>query len=157
MTFSLNFFAPGVPKPGGSKRGFVVATKAGKHRAVVTEDCKRNKDWRASVALAASEAMTAAGLAPSRGVALALDVLFIMPRPKSHYRTGKHAHELRQDAPKHHISKPDSTKLLRSTEDAMTGIVWHDDSAVAIQAVEKRYAWDGEQRPGAWVSVEVAS
>lgn len=143
MTAIIRFFVPGIPKPGGSKRGFVITPKGGgKPRAIVTEDCKTSKDWRASVALAAREAMEKAGASVETGT-LAVDVTFDMPRPKSHYRTGKHAGELRDDAPDWHSKKPDATKLWRSTEDALTGVVWTDDALVASQYIIKRYAAPG--------------
>lgn len=141
---AVQFFVPGKPQPGGSKRGFV--TKAG--RVAIVEDAKRNKDWRAVVSLAASEAMK--GREPFAGP-LRLFIEFTLPRPRSHYRTGRYEAVLKPQAPCWHTSKPDSTKLLRSTEDAMTGIVWRDDAQVAMVLVRKRYA-DGQ--PGAKITVE---
>jgi Holliday junction resolvase RusA-like endonuclease len=151
MTRRIAFHVPSIPKPGGSKRGFVVTPKGGgKPRAVITEACKGNADWRASVAHEASIAM--AGAALLRGPLL-LSIVFVMPRPKGHYRTGKRSAELRPDAPHYHDKKPDCTKLLRSTEDAMTGIVWGDDSQVAVQNVSKYYEHEG-LGVGARIAVE---
>lgn len=131
------------PKPGGSKRGFVVNGR------VCIVDASKNKDWRSAVKHAALEAIKTSGEAmPLRGP-LKLDVTFFMPRPKSHYRTGKNAHILRDDAPGYHTSKPDATKLLRSTEDALTGVLWNDDAEIAVQVVTKQYG----QQPGALIEV----
>lgn len=129
---SVSFTVAGTPAPGGSKTAFRTASG----RTVVVDACKRNRSWRGSVAAAAASAMT--GRQPLFGP-LYLTVLIYMPRPKSHYRRD----ELRADAPYWHEVRPDATKLLRAIEDAMTGIVWVDDSQVVRQWVEKRYAGSG--------------
>ena len=63
-----------------------------------------------------------------------------MPRPKSHFRANG---LLKPTAPLYHTSKPDLTKLMRSTEDALTGICWTDDSSIARQSPLKLYSNDG--------------
>lgn len=132
----VSFFVPGVPQPGGSKKAFVVRMKTGVTRAVVTEDAKHNAPWRAVVSLAARQAMEGRALFTG---ALSVSFDFVMPRPKGHYRTGAKAHLLRDDAPLGHTCKPDRTKLMRSTEDALTGIVWKDDCQVCAGPVTKLY------------------
>ena len=47
---------------------------------------------------------------------------------------------LKPSAPKHPIVKPDTTKLMRALEDALTGICWRDDTQVVIQTAHKAYA-----------------
>ena len=47
--------------------------------------------------------------------------------------------------------KPDATKLWRSTEDGLTGVLWRDDARIVCQLVRKVYAEDG--RTGAAVKV----
>ena len=51
-----------------------------------------------------------------------------------------------------HSKKPDVDKLLRALCDALTGIVWVDDSQVSVCALNKGYAWDGIT--GVVVSIE---
>ena len=138
----IRFWVPGVPKPGGSKKGFVVP---GTKRVSVVEDCVKSKDWRATVTQVAAENIQVPMAGP-------LDVMFSfqMPRPKGHYGTGKNVGILKASAPKYHTSKPDTTKLIRSTEDALKGIAWRDDSQVAIQHGEKAYA---NAQPGVWITV----
>lgn len=136
---AIIFFVPGIPQPGGSKKAFVVGK-----RAVVVEDAKRNKDWRASVALAASAHFASPLAGP-----LAFRMDFIFPRPAGHYGSGKNARTLRPSAPKHHTVKPDVTKLVRSTEDALKGIAWFDDSQVVDQHPTKDYG----DRPGCWIAI----
>ena len=133
----IRFFVPGVPQPGGSKKAFVIGGKAR-----VVEDAKRNKDWRAVVALAAIEAHRAGPLdGPLR-----LSLEFTMPRPKGHY--GKQG--VKASAARYHTTRPDTTKLIRSTEDALKGLLWRDDSQVAIQSAWKIYG----ETPGCWIEVE---
>jgi Holliday junction resolvase RusA-like endonuclease len=134
---SLSFFAPGIPAPGGSKKGFVIRPKGGgAPRAVIVEAAgNKNKEWRATVAMAAAHAMRNTEIFGDKPISL--NILFFMPRPQAHFnKKGL----VKDNAPKWHTKKPDATKLLRSTEDAMTGIVYRDDSAVARVEVDKFYA-----------------
>jgi Holliday junction resolvase RusA-like endonuclease len=132
------FFVPGIPAPGGSKKGFVnPKTK----RVVIVDDCSRNKDWRASVALAGSQQFSE----PLQGP-LSVEVVFYMPRPKGHFRANG---TRKPAAPEYPTTKPDTTKLWRSTEDALTGIAWMDDSQVVEQYAIKLYG----ARPGARISI----
>ena len=121
---TIAFFVPSTPRPGGSKR------YVGHGRII--EDCKKNKDWRACVALSAFEHFPS----PLLG-ALSVAITFYMPRPKGHFRKDG---SLKPKAPMYHTTKPDTTKLVRSTEDALTGIAWHDDAQVVEQRASKRYA-----------------
>lgn len=70
---------------------------------------------------------------------LDLHVAFFFPRPQSHYRTGKNAHELKPSAPSWHTSKPDADKLLRAIGDSLTGVVARDDSQFAHVEAFKYY------------------
>lgn len=149
---TLEFFVPGIPAPGGSKKAFW-NPKA--NRVVVMDDCKRNKPRRECVRWSAIEAVRSAPIpfeVPLLGPVY-LDVIFMMPRPKSHFRTGKHSNELRPDAPFWHTLKPDRTKLLRALEDALTDAgIWRDDTQVVCGFVHKKYS----TRPGALISIREA-
>lgn len=138
MSITINI--PGIPAPGGSKRGFVVGG-----RVRIVDACKRNAPWRAVVALAAKQQYQGPPLIGP------LDVTFrfAMPRPKSHFRTGKRSNELRDDAPLYHTGAPDTTKLVRAAEDACTGILWVDDKQIALQVAGKVY----DDRPGLTLTV----
>jgi Holliday junction resolvase RusA-like endonuclease len=139
----LSFFVAGIPAPGGSKKAFVIP---GTNRARIVDDAKGNRDWKSHVA------RTAHGYYQGEPLSGPLDVtmLFTMPRPRDHYRTGKHRDKLKDSAPYYHTSKPDVLKLTRSTEDACTGILWRDDAlTVRLQAV-KVYG----SRPGVEITVE---
>ncbi len=140
----VTFWVPGTPRPGGSKRAFL-HRKTGK--LIVTEDCARSKDWRTAVSWAAVEAMR--GKPPLDGP-LSLHHEFFMPRPKGHYGSGKKCYTLRASAAWYPDKKPDYGKLARSTDDALTGIVWRDDSQIVEAAILKRYG----PRTGARIVVE---
>lgn len=79
---------------------------------------------------------------------LAMTIKFNMPRLKSHY--GKKG--LKTNAPKYHEVKPDTSNLLKAVEDALTGVLWHDDSQLSIVVATKQYS----EVPGIWISVEEA-
>ncbi len=145
MSRTLEFWVAGIPRPGGSKRGFYNAKL--KRVLMVKDGGQREENWRQAVSYAAMRAMEERDplLGPIR-----LDVVFYLPRPKAHCRTGKFAGVLKDNAPTWHIKTPDRGKLLRSTEDAMKGIVYADDSQVCDGRLRKMYS----QKPGATIRVE---
>lgn len=149
----LEFTVHGIPQPAGSKQAFpyVKGWKAGKPilgvRVVDAND--RAKPWQAEIAAAAREAMGRANYPAPYSEAVALDLVFAMPRPKSHFRTGRFSHLLRDDAPRFPTSRPDTTKLIRAVEDALTEIVWADDAQVITQSAAKVYG----DRPGVAIRI----
>lgn len=150
---TIKFFVPGIPAPGGSKRAALIPKRGGGFvtrpdgRPVigVRDDCERNKAWRSVVALAARSEYHAAPIAEP----LRVYFRFVMPRPKSHYRGGDRSKGVKVTAPVWPAKKPDALKLARSTEDALTGIIWVDDAQTVRLTSEKVY---GEQ-PGCEVTV----
>lgn len=137
----IHFFVPGVPVPGGSKKGFVVRGRV----CIVDAAGQRNKNWRAVVALAAKQHWRG----PLLDEALKVTVTFTMPRPKSHFLNWG---QLKISAPTLHTIRPDVLKLTRAVEDALTGVIWTDDSLIAQESMEKRYGTS----PGAWILIEKA-
>lgn len=130
------FHVPGIPAPGGSKKFVGIGKKSG--RAIIIDDAgKRNKDWRAAVAWAGKAAMQGRALLAGP---LQVRFEFVMPRPKGHFG----AKGLKPSAPAWPTVKPDALKLTRSSEDALTGIVWVDDAQIVKETIEKRYAAPGE-------------
>lgn len=139
----------GTPAPGGSKTFFpvwraggklVIQIKNGREWPIirVVDDAgENNKRWKEAVALQARSFMR--GAKPF-DCPLKVEFVFFLRRPKAHYRTGKNSHLLRDDAPIYHTHRPDALKFARSTEDALTGIVWNDDSQNVRICPEKRWA-----------------
>lgn len=134
----LRFFVPGQPKPAGSK-SFKGMSKAGK--AIIT-DSSKNKPWRDSVIASCIEARAEQpfNVIPSKAP-IRLTLEFYVPRPKSHYRTGAHAGELKEWAKSARpCVKPDLLKLARCVEDALTGFAYHDDSDIVEEPLRKEFA-----------------
>lgn len=132
----IQFNVLGTPVTQGSSKAFVVGK-----RAIVTHDKRKPLlDWRGDIAHAAQEASQ--GEFAPRGVPVSMAAIFRLQRPKS--------------APKRVLcptTKPDSDKLLRSLFDALSGVIYADDSQVVKHTVEKRYAREDEA-PGVLVWVE---
>jgi len=142
----LEFFVHGVPSQQGSKRGYVV-----NGRAVIVEDSKRTRPWREAVKHAALDVIIDTGWPLIANGGVELDVTFWLPRPKSHYRTGRNAHLLRDDAPARPTTKPDGDKMLRLVCDSLTDAgAYRDDAQITDYAVHKRYV-DHGHIPGAQV------
>lgn len=146
----LVFRVNGKPAPGGSKKT-VGLTKAGK--PLIVDDAKGNASWRRKVAKAARAQVGDA--TPIEGVALKLTCIFRLTRPKHHYVGGNVERDvLKASAPAWPIGRPDPVKLVRSTEDALTGIVWKDDAQVCHQVVIKYYIDTSDSLPGVYIRIE---
>jgi crossover junction endodeoxyribonuclease RusA len=144
---SLSIVVMGRPAPQGSKKS------VGNNRMV--EMSKYVRPWRRDVEQAARDAMARHSDFVMFDGPIHLEVVFWIQRPKKHYGTGKNAETLRADAPCYCQSAPDLSKLVRSTEDALTAAgVWKDDARVVVTRSEKRYV-DGV--PGAHIRVSYAT
>lgn len=152
----LILFVPGTPRPAGSKRGFAIrkgGVLTGKI-AMVDSSGEHGKEWRQDVKRAAREAKQAAGWDRTTLLTgpLSLTIEFRMPRPKGHYGSKKGVEHLKPTSPMFHRHKPDTTKLLRAIEDALTGVLWVDDAQIVDQHASKRYVPAG--RSGAQIVLE---
>lgn len=133
LTFTVVGMAPA---PQGSKR--LVG------RSLV-ESSKNVKPWRFLV----SQAAIATGHETIRD-ACSLSCVFLFLRPKGHLRKDG---SLKPSAPKWHKVRPDGSKLLRSTEDALVDAgLLADDSLIAVSSYTKRYCC-GSERPGAIITI----
>ena len=138
MFYGVSFEVHGIPKPGGSKRGFF--NKYTK-RVQIVDACK-NGDWKADVKRAAMEAYAG----PLLDELIDVDMTFFLLRPKGHFNSKG---QVKPNAPEAPGTKPDVLKLARSTEDALTGIVWIDDSRTVTLTLRKRYG----PKPGAIIRI----
>ena len=68
-----------------------------------------------------------------------LGIMFIMPRPKSMMHKKKPMPKL------WHTSKPDLDNLTKAVKDALTGLIWRDDSQVCWSNPQKLVAGGFEQ------------
>lgn len=128
------FRVHGVPAPQGSKRAFVVGS-----RAVITDaNPAPLKTWREDVKAAAVDAMN--GRTPFEGP-LELLVTFVLVKPKSVRRVWPSV-------------RPDLDKLTRAVGDALTSAaVYIDDAQVVQLTAVKRYG----VQPGAEVIVRMVA
>jgi crossover junction endodeoxyribonuclease RusA len=136
----LRFTVVGEPIPQGSTKSFVVRRKIdGRPMAVTTGDNPRTKGWRQTLANCAALELQRA---ENRGLfftgSVELVVTFYLPRPKA-LRTARKAGEAFA-----HVKKPDLDKLTRAAKDALTRVVWGDDSQVTDLLARKRYCAEGE-------------
>jgi crossover junction endodeoxyribonuclease RusA len=119
---TVSFDVIGIAQPKGSTRAFL---PKGAAFPVTTSANPRLKQWEHLVAVQA-QAAGADGL--FLGPVL-LEVTFYLPRPQS--------------APRrvvHHLTAPDLDKLVRGTMDALTGILYRDDSQVVQISAWKVFA-----------------
>ncbi len=96
---------------------------------------KELKAWRQEVASAARKAYSG----PLLIGAVAVVFIFERPRPKGHYGTGRNAGTIKASAPSHPTTKPDTVKLARAVEDALTGVLWGDDAQVCGHELYKSW------------------
>jgi crossover junction endodeoxyribonuclease RusA len=139
----------GTPGPQGSK----TRNAAG----ALYESSAKVKPWREAVKSAALDALAYDETWQPLREAVRLEVVFTLPRPKHHYGTGRNAGLVKPSAPKFPTGKPDTDKLLRSTQDALKDAgVLLDDSVVTDATAAKRYVLTGVDtlsHPGAVVRV----
>lgn len=125
---TLRFRVPGIPKPQGSKRGFVRNGKV----TMVEMAGKPLKDWRQAITLTARmEAARQQWQLTQAPVHLSAE--FFMLRP---------AHPKHIDFP---AVRPDLDKLTRALLDALTDAktIWVDDCQVVTLHVAKTYGLPG--------------
>lgn len=138
----------GTPAPQGSKK---LVGRDRKGRGILVESSKKVTPWREAVVWAARELHLAA---PLEGP-LAYEMIFTMPKPKS-------APKKRQTWP---ATRPDLSKLQRSTEDALTDAgVWRDDAQIIRAIAFKTYPgqksvfmnFDPLDVPGVVIRIKIA-
>jgi Holliday junction resolvase RusA-like endonuclease len=143
----LRVWIPGIPKPAGSKKAFPIFKGKGDSRKwvsnAVVDACDKSKDWKQTVRYAIAQHIREY---PSEVYGQIWDsplwvkFCFHMPRLKAHYRKSRGVVSLKPNAPNRPVVKPDLLKLARGAEDAMTGVVYRDDSQIVIEQLEKVYA-----------------
>ena len=132
---SVEFEVIGIPAPQGSKRHV--------GRGIMVESSKKLSPWRDAVALAARDVAADVGMLDGP-LKLTVEFRLRMPasRPARVRRVGRAWAS----------TKPDLSKLVRSTEDALTtGGLIRDDARICVLAVSKVEVWDGWS--GAVISV----
>ncbi|ALF01437.1 RusA-like Holliday junction resolvase [Mycobacterium phage Enkosi] len=144
----LRLFVPGKPAPQGSKdfKGFAKPREGEKRgKAILVESSAAVGPWRERIALAAADAMLAAGLPVlDKKFPVTASLSFVMPRPSG--------------TPKSYtppaVKRPDLDKLARAVLDGLTDVCWLDDSQVDDMHCRKVLAQIAQQ-PG--VHIRLAS
>jgi len=135
----------GLPAPQGSKRHV--------GHGVMVEASKGLPAWRQEISAATRKACAAMEFEPHRTAPYSVHVVFTMPRPASHYRSGRHSGELKPTAPAEPAVMPDLDKLLRALLDGMAdGGALANDSRVTRISAWKTYVGghlDALDTPGA--------
>jgi len=144
----------GLPAPKGSPNVVTHRRAKGGERVPlpfpkVLPDSERTVSWANAVTNAAVEAMRR-GHEMFVGQALRVVMEFRFKRPAGHY--GKNG--LKPSAPEYPAVRPDSSKLARTTEDALEGVVFDNDARIVEEVLRKVYCRPG-QTPGAVITVEV--
>lgn len=163
----VEFFVGGMePRPKGSYNAYVVNWPRSRDKLVLL--CKSilggRKFFPMTQVVPASKGMKAyekavntkaqAAMIAEQGPMdspVVVKMQFFLKRPQAHTGTGKNAGILKEWAERLLPTKtPDLDKLIRSTNDAMTGVVYKDDCQIIAILPTKRYG----KTPG--VKVEVA-
>ncbi len=80
---------------------------------------------------------------------LRLDIRFYFERPKSHYRTGKYANELKPNISRWHTTSPDLDNLIKFICDSLNGVFWKDDRCICRLLADKEY----DERPRTEITI----
>lgn len=139
----IMFVVLGHAQPAGSKTAMPIRRKDGSYVTLpngkpvtpVVDSNKKSSGWKKEVREVAREAYSG----PLLDEPLRVRLTFVRVRPKAHYRTGKNSHLLKDDAPTHPTGKPDVLKLARGVEDALTGVIYRDDSRTVSLEAEKKF------------------
>ena len=160
MTDDLAVMIHGIPAPKGSMK--CVAKHAPGHRAQLIEDHRvGQKEWRAQIVKVGIALRRKAGGQITGPVEVCATMT--LPRPKSHYRTGRNAHIVRDDAPLWPciVGSKDDDKLARLLLDGLCdkpAALFADDAQICHLDVWKSYpdtpgCPDRLDQPGAVIRV----
>ena len=136
MGVEITFDVLGRPAPQGSKKSI------GNNRFI--ESSKYLPAWRASVREAAELAVTSECWSLVSGP-VELEIMFYLDRPST-------ISSVKRPSP---TVPPDLDKLIRGVGDALTGVIYEDDSQVIRTLAWKVYA--DAREPGAFVRVNELS
>ena len=71
---------------------------------------------------------------------LSIDLTFEYKRPKTHFRTGKFSHIMKEDAPMIHTQTPDLDNLVKFVLDALNGKYYIDDRQIYKITARKKWS-----------------
>ena len=139
----MNVRVNGTPKPQPRPRAFA---RGGKARVY---DPGTAEAWKSAVASAFQPFAGKAFTEP-----LHLLITFYLPRPKSHFGTGRNAALLKDTSPVYHTQKPDCDNLAKAVMDCLSDIgFWRDDCQVIGLTVKKMWDTNTKNGPGARIII----
>lgn len=130
----IKFSVIGIPQTAGSKRAFPFKRGDGSLGVRVSDDNPKGANWKQAVAYSALESLNG-----HRGLltgALSVTMTFYRPRPAGHFKVHGELSKagLSQSAP---VSRPDVLKLARAVEDALSLVIYRDDSQIVEEHLFK--------------------
>lgn len=132
----ITFVVFGQPQTAGSKRAFPFKRGDGSLGVRVSDDNPKAQNWKHAVACSALESLNG-----NRGSLLtgplAVTMTFYRPRPAGHF--GKNGLNKAGMASASPTSRPDVLKLARAAEDALTSVIWRDDSQIVEEHLFKHW------------------
>jgi Holliday junction resolvase RusA-like endonuclease len=141
----MNVFVSGIPL--GQPRPRAYAMKMGGRYTARMYDAGTTDAWKKAIVVTTK--MVASAPLNLSEAHVTLD--FTMPRPKHHFRTGIHHHQLKTNAPRSHVGRPDLDNLCKAVLDALTdsGVCWNDDGCISSLVLTKNYGPD----PGVLITI----
>lgn len=140
----FEFFVPGKPQTAGSKTAVPMGSRYGVIEAGTKESRERKRTWRGDLRDGALRELAGRSITDLETLALApisLTIVVVRKRPSGHVGTGRNAGTVKDWAcgllP---VERPDTVKVVRAAEDALTGVVWRDDSQVVRHSLHKAFA-----------------
>jgi Holliday junction resolvase RusA-like endonuclease len=138
MSNTISFFVSGTPVPQGSMKAFRVKNS---DKIVMTHSNNKLAEWRNIISdMAINMSETHEWGIAERGEAIEVKMKFFFSRPASRKKD------------RCMTTRPDLDKLIRAVNDALTGILYEDDSQINIMLAEKCYITDN-QIPGVSIIV----
>lgn len=133
----IEYFVPGIPVP----QGDLAAGYGGRlhHKNKALEPWRHNIAWRARKPMRDNGFGNVLFHCP-----ISLSLIFVLARPTS-------ARKTRATPPA--IKKPDYDKLTRAIGDALTGVVWVDDSQI-IHGEQDKVIAEVNEETGVYINVE---
>jgi crossover junction endodeoxyribonuclease RusA len=125
MPDQISFFVAGDPQPKGSTRAFIV-----NGRPIITSSNKNLRQWELRIAHEAQAEAYRVRWEYCHEDAFEVEADFYFPLPKSYSKKWHFEH----------IKRPDLDKIGRALNDALTNILFSDDSQVFTLHLRKRYS-----------------
>lgn len=126
--------------------------RAGRHGQFFTPDDRRNRMAQIGIQWKARHPRRY-----DKDLPLAMTIVFVFDRPKSHFGTGRNAgvlkHDARQLRPGGGAGGGDIDNLGKLVLDSLNGVAFHDDRQIAELVLSKRYV-RGTEKPHTSIEIQ---